>query len=115
MGWAPSGTAAAAPRASHPPQARCSHSPCRSGTGQLDAVLLTPLLAALVTAGDGHSVALLNSEADTQRTRTVELPGTGRSVATSYDDQGRLWRVTISTDATVTVPVPPGGFAVVQR
>ena len=87
----------------------------RSGTGQLDAVLLTPLLAALVTAGDGHSVALLNSEADTQRTRTVELPGTGRSVAISYDDQGRLWRVTISTDATVTVPVPPGGFAVVQR
>src|SRR5207344_471295 len=36
----------------------------RRGTGQLDAVLLTPLLAVLVTTGDdGHSVALLNSEA----------------------------------------------------
>jgi hypothetical protein len=32
-----------------------------------------------------------------------------------YDQQGRQWRVTISTDAAITVPVPPGGFAIVQR
>ena len=36
------------------------------GTGQLDAILLTPLIAVLITTGDGRSVALLNSEANTQ-------------------------------------------------
>ncbi len=83
--------------------------------GQLDAVLLTPLIAVLVTTGDGRSVALLNSEAETRATRTLNLPGTGRTVATSYDSQGRQWRVTVSTDSTITVPVPAGGFAIVRR
>jgi hypothetical protein len=69
----------------------------------------------LITSGNGHSVALLNSEAVTEDARTLSLPGTGRTVATSYDQQGRQWRVTISTDAAITVPVPPGGFAIVQR
>ena len=69
----------------------------RNGTGQLDAVLLAPLLAVLITAGDGHSVALLNGEADTQRARTVSLPGRGPKVATSFDNHGRRWRVTVST------------------
>jgi hypothetical protein len=87
----------------------------RGGAGQLDAVLLTPLIAVLITTGNGHSVALLNSEAGTVTVRTLSLPGTGRAVAMSYDDQGRLWRVTTSTDAAITVPVSPGGFAVVQR
>ncbi len=45
----------------------------------------------------------------------VGLPGTGPAVATSYDSQGRKWRVTISTGSAITVPVPPGGFAIVQR
>jgi hypothetical protein len=85
------------------------------GTGQLDAVLLTPLVSVLITTGNGHSVALLNSEATTEDARTLSLPGTGRTVATSYDNQGRRWRVTISADAAITVPVPPGGFAIVQR
>ena len=49
------------------------------GTGQLDAVLLTPLIAVLITTGNGHSVALLNSEADTQGARTLSLPGTGQA------------------------------------
>jgi hypothetical protein len=85
------------------------------GTGQLDAVQLTPLIAVLITTGDGRSVALLNSEAGTQDARTLSLPGTGPAVATSYDNQGRQWRVTISTDSTITVPVPAGGFAIVLR
>ena len=85
------------------------------GTGQLDAVLLTPLIAVLITTGSGHSVALLNSEASTQDARTLSLPGSGPTVATSYDDQGREWRVTTSTGSAITVPVPPGGFAIVQR
>jgi len=85
------------------------------GTGQLDAILLTPLIAVLITTGDGRSVALLSSEANTQDARTLSLPGTGPTVATSYDNQGRQWRVTISTDSTITVPVPTGGFAIVLR
>jgi hypothetical protein len=85
------------------------------GGGQLDAIQLTPLIAVLITTGNGHSVAMLNSEADTQGTRTIQLPGTGRAVATSYDRQGRPWRVIISTDPAITVPVPAGGFAIVQR
>ncbi len=85
------------------------------GTGQLDAVLLTPLIAVLITTGNGHSVALLNSEAGTQGARTINLPGTGQAIATSYDSQGRPWRVTVSTAPTITVPVPAGGFAIVQR
>lgn len=85
------------------------------GTGQLDAIQLTPLIAVLITTGDGRSVALLNNEASTQDARTLSLPGTGPAIATSYDRQGRQWRVTISTDSTITVAVPAGGFAIVQR
>jgi hypothetical protein len=85
------------------------------GTGQLDAILLTPLIAVLITTGNGRSVALLNSEASTQDARTLSLPGTGPAVATSYDNQGHQWRVTISTDSAITVPVPAGGFAIVLR
>ena len=69
----------------------------------------------LITTGGGRSVALLNSEASVQEARTISLPGTGQAVATSYDSQGRQWRVTISTDSTITVPVPAGGFAIVLR
>jgi hypothetical protein len=87
----------------------------QGGTGQLDALLLTPLIAVLVTSGHGHSVALLNSEAGTPGARTITLPGTGRAVAWSYDRQGRPWRVTVSTTPAITVPVPPGGFAIVLR
>ncbi|MGD0608626.1 MAG: hypothetical protein ABSA53_34190 [Streptosporangiaceae bacterium] len=85
------------------------------GTGQLDAIQLTPLIAVLMTTGDGRSVALLNSEARTPGTRTLSLPGTGPAVATSYDSRGRPWRVTISTNPAITVPVPAGGFAIVLR
>ena len=85
------------------------------GTGQLDAIQLTPLIAVLITTGDGRSVALLNNEASTQDARTLSLPGTGPAIATSYDDQGHQWRVTTSTDSTITVAVPAGGFAIVRR
>jgi hypothetical protein len=86
-----------------------------SGTGQLDAIQLTPLVASLITTGNGHSVALLNSEANTQRARSVLVPGTGLAVAKSYDNHGRLWQTTISTDPSITVPVSAGGFSIVQR
>jgi hypothetical protein len=69
----------------------------------------------LITTGGGRSVALLNSEASTLATRTISLPGNGPAVATSYDSQGRPWRATVSSGPAITVPVPPGGFAIVQR
>jgi ABC-type Fe3+ transport system permease subunit len=37
------------------------------------------------------------------------------AIATSYDSQGRQWRVTLSTAPIITMPVPAGGFAIVQR
>jgi hypothetical protein len=85
------------------------------GSGQLDAIQLTPLIAVLITTGGGHSVALLNSEASNVQTRAISLSGTGPAVATSYTSQGRPWRVTTGTGPTITVPVPAGGFAIVQR
>ena len=66
----------------------------RSETGQLDTVVLPRLVA---VAGDRHSVALLNSEADTRRVRTLNLSGRGPMVATGYDNHGRRWRVAVST------------------
>jgi hypothetical protein len=86
----------------------------RGGSGQLDAIQLTPLLASLIAEGDGHSVALVNSQARTPRSLTLHLPGTGSAVATSYDDRGRLWRITVGSDS-ISVPVPPGGFTIVRR
>ena len=74
-----------------------AESTTRSGTGQLDAVVLPLLLAVPIIAGDRHGVALLNSEADTQRVRTLNLPGRGPTVATGDDNHGRRWRVTVST------------------
>lgn len=85
-----------------------------AGRGRLDAVQLTPLLASLITEGGGHSLALLNSQADTPRNLTLELPGTGPAVATSYDNQARQWHTAVGSDS-ITVEVPPGGFAIVRR
>jgi hypothetical protein len=84
------------------------------GSGQLDAIQLTPLVSALVTSGAGHGVALLNSVATTGRSRTVSVPGTGPTVATSYDRNGRLQQ-TFHGGGSVTVDVPPGGFAIALR
>jgi hypothetical protein len=84
------------------------------GSGQLDALLLTPLLSTLVTRGNGHGVALITSVADTERRVTVEVPGTGPTVARIFDDHGRL-REIVTGGAAVTVLVPGGGFAIALR
>lgn len=86
------------------------------GSGDLDALLLTPLISQLVLTGQGHGTALLNSVAAQARSATVTVPGVGRPVVSSYTRTGRLWRrVTGADSATVLVVVPPGGFAVVRR
>jgi hypothetical protein len=87
------------------------------GAGDLDAVLLTPLVSRLVLAGNGHGTALLNSVATEARPATITLPGSGTAVASSYDSSGRPWRSARAgaDPSTVTVVVPPGGFAIVRR
>ena len=68
-----------------------------SGSGQLDALLLTPLVSTLV-AGE---TTLLASVSD--RTERRAVTGT----ATAYDDRGRP-----AGTFTGTVRIPPGGFAI---
>ncbi|MEV4510270.1 hypothetical protein AB0K00_15050 [Dactylosporangium sp. NPDC049525] len=82
-----------------------------SGSGRLDALLVTPLVSTLATGGLAHGVTLLASAADTARRLTVGVPGAGRVVASSFDRQGRPVHVVTGRGA-VTVTVPPGGFAV---
>jgi hypothetical protein len=84
------------------------------GPGQLDALLLTPLVSTVTMRGDGHGSALLNSVARTPRSATLMVPGTGVTVATSYDRWGRPAGVASGVDS-VTVRVPPGGFAIALR
>jgi hypothetical protein len=84
------------------------------GSGQLDAIQLTPLLSTLITEGGGHGVALINSAADSERAITISMPGSGSTSATSYDSHGRLWR-TIHGAALITLRVPAGGFAIATR
>ncbi|MGH3375361.1 MAG: hypothetical protein ACRDP6_11525, partial [Actinoallomurus sp.] len=82
------------------------------GTGDLDAVLLTPLVSQVVTSG---GVALLTSVARTPQTVTVTVPGDGPLRVTAYDTTGRTRQTGTSGGPTVTVTVPPGGFALVTR
>ncbi|MDN3351581.1 hypothetical protein [Actinomadura sp. DC4] len=79
------------------------------GSGDLDAVELTPLVSSLVTGG----TALLSSVARTPRTVTVTVPGDGRLRAATYDTEGRTKEARTTAGRTVTVTVPPGGFALI--
>jgi len=82
------------------------------GTGDLDAVLLTPLVSQVVTSG---GVALLTSVARTPQTVTVTVPGDGPLRVTAYDTTGRTRQTGTADGPTATVTVPPGGFALVTR
>jgi hypothetical protein len=81
------------------------------GSGELDALLLTPLVSTLVTQGNGGGVVLLSSIAGAERRTMIDVPGSALATARSYDDQGRpVGRVT--GRAAITVEVPAGGFVV---
>jgi hypothetical protein len=84
------------------------------GTGRLDALLLTPLVSRLTTRGDGSGVVLLSSVAGTPRRITVDVPGSGRTVARAYDGRGRT-RGVVTGRGPITVSVPAGGFVVAVR
>ncbi|WP_238490874.1 hypothetical protein [Actinoplanes flavus] len=77
------------------------------GSGDLDALLLTPLVSVLVT----RRAVLLSSAARTSRRVTVDVPGTGPAVAHSYDHLGRAAGIT-GGRGPITLDVPAGGFVV---
>ncbi|MBW6440273.1 hypothetical protein KZ829_41780 [Actinoplanes hulinensis] len=77
------------------------------GSGDLDALLLTPLVSALVT----RRAVLLSSVARTSRRMTIDVPGTGPAVARSYDNHGRP-AATTGGRGPITLDVPSGGFVV---
>jgi hypothetical protein len=81
------------------------------GSSQLDALLLTPLVSTVVAQGNGSGVVVLSSVAGTARRLTIDVPGSGRTVARGYDDHGRPAGVVIGR-GPVTVDVPAGGFLV---
>ena len=77
------------------------------GSGDLDAVRLTPLISQVVA---GHT-ALLSSVSGTPRTVAVTVPGAGRLRIATYDTTGRTKETRTVDGRTATVTVPPGGFA----
>ena len=77
------------------------------GHGDLDALLLTPLVSTLVT----ERAVLLSSVAGTSRRMIIDVPGAEPAVARSYDVRGRLTGVA-GGRGPFTVDVPAGGFTV---
>jgi hypothetical protein len=59
-------------------------------------------------------MALLTSVADTDRSLRISVPGSDPTVARSFDKYGQLVRI-VTGGGSVTVTVPAGGFAIVQR
>jgi hypothetical protein len=84
------------------------------GTGRLDALLVTPVVSALVADGDGRTVALLSNGSGRDAARTLRLPQ-ARTVVRSYDHRGRLSAVSVTTGGAVRCAVPAGGFAIAEQ
>lgn len=83
---------------------------------RVDAMVVQPQVEHLVlTDGAGAGRALLRSFAEDVRTVAVPVPGGGVAHVAAYDGAGRLVSRARTTAHRVRVPVPPGGFAVVDR
>lgn len=85
------------------------------GTGLLDSLLLTPMVSRLVTSGDNHAVALLNSVSARTETVEVAMPGTGPATIVSYDQSGNARATTVTSAGAVAATVLPGGFTLITR
>lgn len=86
-----------------------------AGTGQLDSVLLTPLVSTLITSGGGHAAALLNSVSGANQQVRVTLPGSGTAWIWRYDEAGGLAGFGTAAGAAVSAGVLPGGFTIILR
>ncbi|SDP37995.1 hypothetical protein SAMN04515671_3957 [Nakamurella panacisegetis] len=82
----------------------------RGGSGNLDALLVTPVVSTLSLTGDGHRTVLLNSVS-----RSRELVAVGgprdRLTVNSYDRNGAL----VQTRTGSTALVLPGGFTIARN
>ena len=85
------------------------------GTGNIDALLVTPLVSRLAVTGQGSSTLLLSSMSTQVRYQTVDLPGSGPLQVRTYDRDGRAVRSPVGRRPAPGVPVAPGGFTIVTR
>ncbi len=85
------------------------------GTGLLDALMVMPEVATLLSDGAGHHTALLTSKSATPERRRVDLGGTGAASIAAYDRSGRLITLTTSGSADPWVRIESGGFTVLTR
>ncbi len=85
------------------------------GTGLVDALMVMPEVATLLSGGDGHATALLTSKSTARERRSVALAGSGVTTVSSYDRSGRLVRRSTSTATDPWVLIEPGGFTIATR
>ncbi len=85
------------------------------GVGAIDALLVMPEVATLLTDGGGHVTALLTSKSTTTERRAVRLSGAGPVQVRSYDRSGRLLDRETRAGAVVSVEVAGGGFTIATR
>lgn len=83
----------------------------QKGELTLDGLIVRPWVSRLVLAGDARSELVHSSAVAPQRT-SIGAAGVASTVSV-YDASGALVRST-ATGGTVTVVVPPGGFAIAQ-
>jgi hypothetical protein len=85
------------------------------GTGNVDALLVMPVVARLTASGGGAATALLTSKSRSYQLRTVALAGGGAATVRTYDRNGQLLASWTVWDRTVAALVAPGGFTIVTR
>jgi len=85
------------------------------GVGAIDALLVMPEVATLLTDGGGHFTALLTSKSRSTERRSVSLGGSGRATVSSYDRSGRLVDQRTGDGSELSVSVASGGFTIVTR
>jgi len=85
------------------------------GGGAIDALLVMPEVATLLTDGGGHFTALLTSKSRSTQRQTVALGGSGRATVSSYARDGRLVDRRTRDGSPVSVTVASGGFTIATR
>jgi len=85
------------------------------GVGAIDALLVMPEVATLLTDGGGHFTALLTSKSRTTEQRTVSLGGSGTATVRSYDRSGALIGRQAREGSDVRIVVAAGGFSIATR
>lgn len=85
------------------------------GTGFLDALMVMPEVATLLSDGNGRHTALLTSKSRTAERRSVDLGGTGTATVASYDRSGVLVDRSTTRSADPVVQIESGGFTVLTR